>query len=800
MHGAVRAQGAPMLQLARALLFTESFKTTEGQPLVLRWATALKHIAASIEVAILPDELIVGRVHNYFGRCIIAFPEVDGSLLLDSVEMFGHLKGKPGYIVFAEEAKKAIRDVIAPYWQERDYLTAYVNVLPEETRFLVYGPDRKNTSLQMGLVLPSAAMRASSNFVPDFERILKLGCKGIRSDAQARFEKLTNPNEYAKKAPFLQAVMMTCDAMTTWAKRYSKLAKDLAANEGDASRKKELEEIAAVCDWVPENPARTFREGLQVNWFVQAWTKIEQNLGSGPQSGRMDQYLYPYYKRDVAEGRLTNETAAEFLQCVWVNMEQLPPTLLSKTAAAGSEGFAHFELVVVGGLTSDGLDATNDLSYLILESGRPMQSTYPEFAVRIHATTPDKLLHAAAEAVKDGKGTPKFLNDEAIVPFYVDLGVPMREALDYSPSSCADTRAIHRETGISGGGIVNIPAAIELALRDGKIKVLKDHQFGVKTGDPRRFKSYEEFWQAFLAQAFHLIKHQMIQQRYAGMLEPRYLACPVASMLFGPSVDACMDLHQREEDIPGTIDLNYMETVGKATAVDSLAAIKHLIYETRKLTWDQLLGAIEKNWDGEEAIRQMCLNAPKYGNGIEWVDAIGWEIENALCEFSYRSPKANGQHWSLRAVPVTIHVPAGKIIWATPNGRAGQEFLSEGVSASHGADTKGPTVAFESIARARARNWGGLNGPALMNMKFAPANVSGEEGTRRLMQILRAWCSLRLWHVQFNIINKQTLLDAQGDPEKYRDLVVRIAGYSAYFVDLSPTQQSEIIARTEQPA
>ncbi|OBB16763.1 glycyl radical enzyme [Mycobacteriaceae bacterium 1482268.1] len=800
MHDAVRSHGAPRLQLERALLFTESFKETEGQPLVLRWALALKHIAENIDVAILPGELIVGRPHNFFGTCVLAYPELDGSLLLESVEVFEELKGKIGYVEFSEESKKAIREVIVPYWQERDYLTAYVRALPEETRFVLYGPDRNNTSHQMGLIQASAAMRSSSNFAPDYEKILTLGCRGIRSDAQVRLEKLTNPNEYAKKAPFLQAVTTVCDAMTVWARRYSKLARELAGEETDAARKKELEEVAAVCDWVPENPARSFREALQVNWFVQLWTKMEQSLGSGTQNGRMDQYLYPYYERDIAEGQLTDEAVKELLQCVWINMEQLLPTFLSKTAAAQTEGFAHFELVVVGGLTPEGLDATNELSYAILESGRPMQSSYPEFAVRIHANTPDKLLHLAAEAVKDGKGTPKFLNDEAIIPFYLDLGVPMREALDYTPTSCADTRVIHREDGISGGCMVNIAAALELALRDGQLKVRKDMQFGLKTGDPRTFKTYEEVWGAFREQLYHLVRHQMIQQRYAGMLEPRYLACPVASMLFRPSVEACMDMHQQEEDIPGTLDLNYMETVGKSTVIDSLAAIKHLIFETKTLSWDQLLDAMDVDWDGNETIRQTCVHAPKHGNAIEWVDYIGWAIDDALCEFSYQNPKANGQCWPLRAVPVTAHVPLGKVIWATPNGRRAQEFLSEGVSASHGADTKGPTVAFASIAKARASNWGGLNGPGLMNMKFAPASVAGQDGTRRLMQIIRGWSALKLWHVQFNILNRATLVAAQKDPEKYRDLVVRIAGYSAYFVDLSPEQQAEIIARTEEAA
>ena len=427
---------------------------------MLRWATALKQLAENIEVTILPDELIVGRPHNFFGACVIAFPEVDGCLLSESIEVFEEMKGKPGYIIYSDEDKKAIRDVIAPYWGERCYLTAFAKALPEETRFVIFGPDRKNIGHQLGLLQASAALRSSSNFCADYEKILRLGCKGIRSDAQARLGKLTNPNEYARKAPFLQAVIMVCDAMATFAKRYSKLATELVAKETDVGRKKELEEIAAVCDWVPENPARTFREALQINWFVQLWTKMEQNLGSGTQSGRMDQYLYPYYKKDVADGRLTPEAAKELLQCVWVNMEQLLPAFLSKLAAAQTEGFAHFELVVVGGLTPQGLDATNDLSYAILESGRPMQSAYPEFAVRIHANTPDRLLHLAAEAIKDGKGTPKLLNDEAIIPFYVDLGVPMSEAMDYTPTSCADTRVIHREDGISGRMHAQLPRSV----------------------------------------------------------------------------------------------------------------------------------------------------------------------------------------------------------------------------------------------------------------------------------------------------------------------------------------------------
>jgi len=289
----------------------------------------------------------------------------------------------------------------------------------------------------------------------------------------------------------------------------------------------------------------------------------------------------------------------------------------------------------------------------------------------------------------------------------------------------------------------------------------------------------------------------VIQQHLAMQLKPGYFAAPATSMLSDMAMGACRDLHTHGDYIPGAIDHSTFEAIGKGTAIDSLAAVKHLIFDTKKLTWDKLLTAIEEKWEGHEAIRQMCLNAPKYGNGIEWVDAIGYDIETVVLEFLNRHPKPHDQAFLLRQIPITFHVPMGKVTWATPNGRKANEYLSEGISASHGMDVKGPTVALASMARARNLSYREKAGD-LINLKFSPANVAGEDGTRRLMQIIRTWCDLKHWHVQFNILNRETLLAAQKDPEKYRNLIVRIAGYSAYFVDLSPSQQAEIIARTEE--
>ncbi|MFO1429949.1 MAG: pyruvate formate lyase family protein [Candidatus Competibacteraceae bacterium] len=796
LYEAIRAYGPPRVSLDRAVLFTESFQETEGQPLVLRWAKALKHYAEKAPIAIFDDELIVGRPNTWLGRWGLVYPELDGSVMPAGVDMFRKNKGKPGEVVVTDEDAKMIDEVLTPYWAGKDYATNFFHELPEETRFMLLGPDPKNTVLYTCVVLATSPMRHSQNWTPDFSKILTRGVKDIRTEAQAKLAALSEPRDIVYKKPFLDAVMITCDAMTSWSRRYAALATELAAKETNPQRRQELQEIAAVCDWVPENPARTFREALQSQWWGQLFNRIEQTSSAMGQ-GRMDQYLLPYYQKDLAEGRITEASATELLQCVWLQMAQCVEIKLNPVAAAGTEGFSKFEDVCLGGQTADGQDATNELTYLILESTRALQIPVPEPCIRIHANTPDRLLHFVAEVIKDGKGFPKLLNDEMVIPFYLANGATLKEALDWNISGCCENRLPNRETNVTAGGGINYGAAVEMTFRNGQLKVLKDLPFGVQTGDPRTWTSFDAVWKAFCTQLEHLARHALIQQHVAMRLKPQYFAAPATSMLHDLAMAECRDLHTHGDYFPGAIDHSTFEAIGKGTAIDSLAAVKHLIFDTKKLTWDQLLEAMENNWEGHEAVRQLCLNAPKYGNGIEWVDAIGFEIERFLLEFLHQHPKPHDQVFLLRQIPVTFHVPLGKVTWATPNGRPASEYLAEGISASHGMDVKGPTVALASIARARNRSYREKGGD-LINLKFSPANVAGEAGIRRLMQIIRTWCELKHWHVQFNILNRATLLAAQKDPEKYRNLIVRIAGYSAYFVDLSPMQQAEIIARTEE--
>ena len=798
MYEAIRAYGPPRVALDRGLLFTESFKETEGQPLVLRWAKALKRFAEKAPVAIFPDELIVGRPNTWLGRWAIVYPELDGSIMPSGVEMFRKLKGKPGEVAVTDEDARIIDEVLTPYWTGKDYATNFIHALPEDTRFQILGPDPKNLLMYTCVVIATSPMRHSQNWTPDFTKILTRGVKGIREEAQAKLAALAEPRDVVFKRAFLEAVIVTCDAMTLWSKRYAALARELSAQEANAQRKQELLEIADVCEWVPENPARSFREALQAQWWGQLFNRVEQTSSAMGQ-GRMDQYLLPWYRKDLAEGRITKESAIELFHCLWLQMSQVTEIKLNPVAAAGTEGFSQFSDVCVGGQTADGRDATNELSFLILESMRGLQITSPDPCVRIHSGTPDAFLHHVVECIKDGKGYPKLLNDEDVIPFYLANGATFKEAFDWCISGCCENRLPNRETNVTAGGGVNYGSVTEMTFRNGKLKVLKDIQFGLQTGDPRSWTSFDQVWAAFRAQLEHLAHHVLVQQYQAMRMKAGYFAAPQTSMLHDLAMAECRDLHTHGEGFEGAIDHSTFEAIGKGTAIDSLAAVKHLVFDTKKLTWDQLLTAMEANWEGHEAVRQLCANAPKYGNGVDWVDAIGFDIETVILEFLDKHPKPRGQVFLLRQIPITFHVPFGKVTWATPNGRKATEYLAEGISASHGMDVKGPTVALASIARARNRSFREKGGD-LINMKFNPANVAGEDGTRRLMQIIRAWCALKHWHVQFNIINRATLLAAQKDPDKYRNLIVRIAGYSAYFVDLSPAQQAEIIARTEEHA
>lgn len=412
----------------------------------------------------------------------------------------------------------------------------------------------------------------------------------------------------------------------------------------------------------------------------------------------------------------------------------------------------------------------------------------------MHSGCPESYLWDVAETIKYGSGFPKLINDEEIVPLYVSKGATFEEAFDYAVSGCTEARMPNRDTYTSGGAYVNFAAAVEMVLRNGRMKKYGDQLLGVETGDPRNFKTWDEFWNAYVQQHMLFMRTAFIQQYIINKLRARHFAVPMLSAMHDLAMKHCIDLHQ--EHIPEGIDFGYFEYMGLGTVVDSLCAVKKLVFEDKKLTMDQLIKALDANFEGYDDVKALLKSAPCYGNNDEYADSIGRAIDHLSVEYGHKySMKDLGMHNDVRYVPFTSHVPFGKVVSATPNGRVDWFPLSDGSSASHGADVNGPTAVL--LSNYNTKNYGMRDRAArMLNIKFTPKCLEGEQGTEKLVAFIRTFIDLKLWHVQFNVINADTLLKAQKDPAKYRNLIVRIAGYSAYFVDLSPDLQNDLIART----
>ncbi len=781
----------PQIDIERGKYFTESMKQTEGELLTLRWAKALKHIAENITVYIDDDTLIVGRGGKK-GRYGLIYPELDGNMmdvvihdLADRVES--------GFDLTDEEMRVIVEE-ICPYWRDKAFWDDLYKALPKETRDITYNP--QNPVESRHILDETASYRSSIQWVPDYEKVLTRGFHSLKEEALEKLEKLDPMNvlDTMEKKPFLEAMVTVCDAIVLWANRHADKAEEMAAEETDPVRKKELLEIAKRCRRVPEYPARNFREAVQAQWFTQMFSRLEQKTGAIVSNGRMDQYLYPFYKKDLEEGTLTEEEAMETLECLWVMMAQFTDLCFSPTGGAFQEGYAHWEAVTIGGQTRDGLDATNDLTYLFLRSKREFPLNYPDLAARIHASSPERYIREVAETIKQGSGYPKLFNDEEIILNLVSQGAPLEDAYDYAASGCAEVRMPNRDTFTGAHPYINLASVLEMVLYNGKTYKTGDEILGLQTGDPTKFSTYEEFWNAYEAQLTNLLRHALIQEYSIIRLRPNHFACPLNSVLHDLCMASCRDLHSRE--IPGGIDIGFLDIIAYGTAADSLAAIKKLVFEEKVLTMEEAIDALKCNFKGKEVIRQMMVHAPKYGNNDPYVDEIARKIDKVYMEFTKVHCQELGIHMDPRMVPVTSHVPFGKAVGATPNGRVAEFPLSDGASASHGSDVNGPTAVLLSNYFSKNITYR-ERGSRLINLKFTPACVAGEEGTEKLSALIRTWCDLKLWFVQFNVVNRETLVEAKAHPENYRNLIVRVAGYSAYFTDLSSDLQDDIIERTQ---
>ncbi|WP_028308733.1 glycyl radical protein [Desulfitibacter alkalitolerans] len=775
----------PRIDIQRAVLFTESMSQTEEYPMNIRRAKALHHIFNHIDVVIEDNELIVGTCGGA-GRHSILFPELRGPWLEKALKA---AKEGNGYRITDKEIQ-IIKEKVIPYWKGKSAHERYLSMLPNETKELIYGDDDWGSA---GLLQDNANINATLNWAGHYKKVIDKGLLAIKKEMEERLSQVRN-NDYNKKA-FLQSAIIVCDGLIDYAKRYAKRARELASMERDLVRKKELETIAQNCEWIPAHPARNFWEALQCQWFVQTAYKLEQPTVGVISLGRFDQYMYPTFIKDYKAGVIDEEKALELMECLWFKIANYVPYNVTATNNY-FEGYCHFEQTVLGGQTRYGQDASNELTYLVLRSKKEFPLHYPDLSVRVHSRTPDRLLYAIVELIKEGTGFPKLLNDEEIIPQLLHDGANTHDARDYTPCACTEVRLLDLDTYVTVGCNPNTVAALEMAINDGVVtidgKKKKLMTPSIKFSD---IKTYEDVLNNFTEAWDFLVKHYYIRQAALEISNAACLAAPFMSMLNDACVEALTDIHQPIFGIGLSKDTGNLSVIGFGTVIESLTAIKKLIFEDKAFDLEKLKEALETNFEDHERIRQMLLNVPQYGNNEHYADEIARQVDEIICGVMQCYQTPNGPQ-NLKFVPVTTHVAMGKRMGATPNGRKAGEAFSEGVSPTQGRDSQGPLATLISIAKAKSRKYNN-NLARLVNIKISPQVLSGEKGTRDLMELIRTFVDLKLWHIQFFVINKSTLLKAQKNPEKYRNLIVRVAGYSAYFTELSPNLQNEIINRTE---
>ena len=555
----------PFIDVERARLFTESMKESEGEMLVLRWARALKHMGENMTVYIDDDQLIVGRMGHQGSRYGILYPELDGDYQASALKELPSDPASPFEV--REEDARVVEELITPYWKDKTFHQDLNKRLPEDSHRLAYADEGGYQSRY--ICCETASNRSSLQWCLDYERLFKLGYKGIKEEALAALAALDpdDPLDQCEKRPYLEAMVLLSEGIVTWAHRYAAKARELAAVEKDEKRRAELLQIAENCDWVPENPPRTFYEALQAHWFVQAFARLEQKISSNPTNGRMDQLFWPYYEKDVREGIMDEDRAVELFQCMWVNMAQCLDLAITPYNK---------------GQTRDGRDATNELTYVVLRSKRECPLHYPDLAARIHARSPERYLYEVAETIKQGCGFPKLLNDEEIIPLHLAKGAPLEEIYDYAASGCAEIRMPRVDTYTSGHAQFSLGAAVELTLYNGRMKKFGNELLTLETGDVRTFDTWEKFWDAYVKQQMFIIRHAFLQQYHIIKTRAAHFATPISDSLHVLAMHECVDLHQ-DHQYKGGLNLGYFECLGYSTAIDSLAAIKKVVYEDAAL-------------------------------------------------------------------------------------------------------------------------------------------------------------------------------------------------------------------------
>ena len=767
----------PHISIERAVLFTEAYKKWEGsvEMPVLR-ALSFKHFMENRTLCINDGELIVGEKGDS-AQGAPTYPEICCHTIEDM-----NVMNDRDIVDFSvtEEDKRIQEEIIIPFWEKRQTRRKIVNAM---------APEWKN-AYEAGMFTEFMEQRAPGHTVCG-DIIYRKGFADLKKDIEteiANLDFLNDREAYDKKAD-LEAMAIACDAMIVYGKRYAELARKMAAETTDEQRKKDLLLIAENCDVVPEHAPKTFHQAIQMYWFVHVGITTELNTWDAFSPGRLDQHLNPFYERDVEEGRLTREGAQELLECMWVkfNNQPAPPKVGITLKESGT--YADFVNLNTGGIRPDGQDGVNEVSYIILDVMDEMKLIQPSSNVQISRKTPQKFLKRACEISRKGWGQPAFYNTEAIIQELLNAGKTIEDARLGGTSGCVETGCFGKEAYVLTG-YMNLPKILELTLNNGFDKYT-GKQVGIETGDPRDFKTYEELFEAYKKQLHYMVDVKVRGNAIIEKICAEHMPCPLMSSI----VDDCIAKGKDYQRGGARYNTRYIQGVGIGTITDSLSAIKYNVFDNEKFSMDTLLKAMEANFEGYEAELNMVKNkTPKYGNDDDYADDIMKEVFNLYHGEVTGRPTVNGGHYRVDMLPTTCHVYFGEVMGASPNGRLAEKPVSEGISPEKGGDTNGPTAVIKSCAKMDHL----ITGGTLLNQRFAPSVVQGEEGLDNMANLIRAYFNMDGHHIQFNVFDKNVLLAAQKNPDEYKDLIVRVAGYSDHFNNLSRALQDEIIGRTEQ--
>jgi len=770
-------EAVPSITVERATLITEFYKSPEAgrMSLAMQHAMAFKHILENKAVCINDGELIVGE-RGPAPKATPTYPEVTCHSLQD-LEI---LDTRPKTSFKADEnVKRIYKDEIIPFWRGRSIRDRMFAELPQEWK----------DAYEAGIFTEFMEQRAPGHTVLD-DKIYKKGMLDFKKEIEAAIaglDFLNDPEAYDKREE-LRAMGVAAEALVAYALRHADKARELAKKEKNRERKKELERIAEVCSRVPAHAPRDFWEALQAYWFVHLGVIIEYNTWDSFNPGRLDRHLWPFYERGLKAGTLSKEKAMELVECFWVKFNNQPAPPKVGVTAEESGTYTDFALINLGGLKADGQDAVNELSFLILDVIEEMRILQPSSMVQISSKGPDSFLWRALRIVKTGFGQPSIFNSDAIVKELVRQGKAVEDARDGGASGCVEAGAFGKEN-YTLTGYFNMPKVFEIALHNGR-DPRTGKTIGVKTGDPAKFKTFAELFAAFEKQLRHFVDIKIAGNNIIERLYATYLPAPFLSILISDCIARGKDYHAGG----ARYNTNYIQGVGLGSMTDILASVKYNVYDRKTVTMKGLLAALAKDFEGQESLRQRLLNkTPKYGNDDDDADDIMKRIFETYFAAIDGRPNTKGGKHRINLLPTTVHVYFGRVTGATADGRKAGEPLSEGISPVQGADRKGPTAVLKSAGKMDHVRTGGT----LLNQKFTPALLADEEGIRNLGHLVRSYFKMDGHHVQFNVVTAETLRQAQKHPEKYRDLIVRVAGYSDYFVDCGSELQNEIIRRTE---